>query len=89
MVDLGRSWRADAPAAFDRVFTDELEHSRVLFGSNPAFASARFAGDLGALAAVRAAGRCDDRQRLAFLFPGLAFADVVAGQMLLERLAAA
>jgi len=89
MVDLGRSWQPDALAAFDRSFTDDLEQSRALSGNNPVFASMRFAGDLGALVGGGAVGRRDDTERLAFLFPGVAFADIVVGQMLLERSPAA
>lgn len=89
MVDLGRSWRADTLAAFDSSFTDDLEQSRALSGNNPAFASMRFSGDLGALVGGGAVSRRDDTERLAFLFPGVAFADIVVGQMLLERSPAA
>lgn len=89
MVDLGRSWRADSVAAFDHSFTDDREQSRALAGDNPTFASMRFSGDLGALVRGDMPGRQDETERIAFLFPGVAFADIVIGQMLLERSAAA
>lgn len=89
MVDLGRSWRSDSVAAFDRAFTDDLEQSQTLAGDNPTFASMQFSGDLGALVRGDVPGRQDHKERIAFLFPGVAFADIVIGQMLLERSAAA
>ena len=85
MVDLGRSWVPKRLGAFDRIYTDDLEQSRALSGRNPTFAAARFAGDLAALAAGAVAGRRSEAERLAFLFPGPAFADVVTADLLVRR----
>lgn len=88
MVDLGRSWRPEAVSAFDACFTDDMEQSRALAGNNPAFQAMSFAGDLPGLV-TRGSGRCDDHSRIAFLFPGLALADIAAGTCLLAHAEAA
>jgi ornithine cyclodeaminase/alanine dehydrogenase len=85
MVDLGRSWRAETTGAFDRSFTDDARQSRELSANNPTFAAMRFTGDLGGLLDGSVPGRCRARERLAFLFPGVALADLVAGHLVLAR----
>ncbi|MBB3063738.1 ornithine cyclodeaminase family protein [Limibacillus halophilus] len=84
MVDLGRSWRSDCLRGFDQTFTDDNQQSLTLRASNPTFEAADFTGDLGDLATGRVAGRVDADARIAFLFPGVALADIVIGRMLLE-----
>ena len=85
MVDLGRSWQAESTGAFDRCFTDDSAQSCALAGSNPTFAAMTFHGDLAALASGEVPGRQSEDQRIAFLFPGVALADIVAGHLLLRR----
>jgi ornithine cyclodeaminase/alanine dehydrogenase len=88
MVDLGRSWRPEAVTAFDACFTDDMEQSGALAGNNPVFQAMSFAGDLPGLV-TGGSGRCHDDTRLAFLFPGVALADIAAGACLLARAEAA
>lgn len=85
MVDLGRSWQAGSIGAFVRCFTDDCAQSRALAGSNPAFAAMTFHGDLAALASGAVPGRQSEEERIAFLFPGVALADIVAGHLLLRH----
>ena len=86
MVDLGRSWRAETVHAFDRGLTDDVAQSRAMSGENPTFAAMHFAGDLSGLCSGRVAARRGADERLAFLFPGNALADLVAGRCVLDRL---
>ena len=85
MVDLGRSWIPRTLGAFDRTFTDDTRQSLELAHGNPAFAAMRFTGDLGDLLGATVPGRLSPDERLAFLFPGVAIADLVAGHLVLAR----
>ena len=85
MVDLGRSWRAESIGAFARCFTDDRPQSGALSGSNATFAAMTFHGDLAGLASGEVPGRQSEGERIAFLFPGVALADMVAGHLLLHR----
>lgn len=85
MVDLGRSWNAPTVGEFDRCLTDDLEQSKVLAHNNAAFSEMSFSGDLSGLLVGDVEGRRNASERIAFLFPGVALADIVAGHMILDR----
>ena len=86
MVDLGRSWCVEGLPAFDRCFTDDMTQSTALSSANPTFAAIQLEADLAALVSGRVPGRQSDDERIAFLFPGIALADLAAGTLVLERL---
>lgn len=88
MVDLGRSWDAATVGDFDRCLTDDRAQSEALAHNNAAFSTMSFSGDLSGLLTGDVEGRRSASERIAFLFPGVALADIVAGQMILERVQA-
>lgn len=85
MVDLGRSWREPGMAAFDRIFTDDIEQTLALKEHTPLFGRLAFSGDLAALVADECPGRTAATERIAFVFPGAAIADLAAGELALKR----
>ena len=75
-VDLGRSWLPDALSSFDLLATDDHENSagQQAQGIMPAVGS--FRCDLAELVSGEHPGRTNDRQRIAFIFPGFALSDL-------------
>jgi len=71
--DLGRCWRPGL-TAFDVVAVDDRAQEAAL--AHPMLPAGAVATDLGALVAGRHPGRTGDAQRTAFVFRGLAIADL-------------
>ncbi|MCC7045912.1 MAG: ornithine cyclodeaminase family protein [Alphaproteobacteria bacterium] len=85
MVDLGRSWRKDGFAAFDRIATDDHGQSAALGKAGKLPWPGPFAADLGELVCGSKPGRTSVAERTAFLFPGFALGDLAAGALIYER----
>ena len=88
-VDLGRSWRGETLRAFDVVATDDRvqakdpsTRARLAFGGP-------FDCDLASLVSGAAAGRSDPAERIMFVFPGFALADLAVAAEIFAAAAAA
>lgn len=80
--DLGRCWRPGL-AAFDVVAVDDRAQEAAL--PHPMLAPEVVDTDLGALVAGRHPGRSGDSQRTAFVFRGLAIADLAVARLAYEH----
>ena len=78
-VDLGRSWVEESFPAFNRIVVEDLEKH----GAAPLVTTAPVTADLADL--IAEPRRDDDRARNAFVFRGLAFGDLAAASLCLER----
>ncbi len=83
-VDLGRSWKLDTMSSFDFLATDDRENSmdQQSHGIMPAVGGFRV--DLAELVSGRQPGRVDEKQRLAFIFPGFSLSDLAIAALLYE-----
>jgi alanine dehydrogenase len=84
-VDLGRSWKLDGISGFDVLATDDRANSleQQAQGIMPALGD--FSADLADLVSARHPGRQDDRQRIAFMFPGFSLSDLAIAVLLYEH----
>lgn len=86
LVDLGRPWLSKTFSSFDRIVIDDMAQEALM--SDPMLPLDLVSGDLQDLIAGRLSGRDNNDARIAFLFRGLALADlalaVVAYQSALE-----
>lgn len=86
-LDYDAAWSPAAMAACDRFFCDDVATVRATRAAGVRLAGvpAAIAGDLGELAAGRAAGRERPDERLFCLNLGMALEDVVTGELALRR----
>jgi ornithine cyclodeaminase/alanine dehydrogenase len=83
LTDLAMPWIAEGMAAFDRIVIDDLEQEKTM--PQPMVPLDLVAGDVTALVNGEIEGRRSDDERTAFVFRGLALADLaVAGLALLR-----
>lgn len=81
-VDLGRSWRSETFGAFDtRIVDDNVQAQDPANRSKLAYPGP-FDADLAMLVGGTAPGRTDPAQRILFLFPGFALADLAVASEL-------
>ena len=87
-VDLGRSWRLADPegnaARFDRVATDDRDQSQALAKDGRLSYARPFDADLGELITGAKPGRESPRQRILFIHPGSALADVAVAALVYQ-----
>ena len=86
MCDNGRSWHRSGLARFDHLYIDDAvqEHAAHLHGAG-LVDEALVNGDLTTLVEGATPARLDARERTAFVFRGLALADLAAATLVLER----
>lgn len=85
--DLGRSWLADGWPAFDRILIDDLAQEASM--AQPMVPPELVAGDLAGLVTGGISARGRDERRIAFVFRGLALADLALAALVFERAKAA
>jgi alanine dehydrogenase len=88
-VDLGRSWRGETLRAFDVVATDDRVQAKDPSTRARLAFSGPFDCDLASLASGAAAGRSDPAERIMFVFPGFALADLSVAAEIFAAAAAA
>ena len=85
MCDNGRSWRADGLAAFDRLLIDDLAQESEARAHGLALVDESLVGgDLAGLVSGDAPARAATGERTAFMFRGLAIADLAAAALVLD-----
>ena len=85
MCDNGRSWQPGGLPAFDRLIIDDLDQEAEAAAHGAALVDAALVnGDLARLVAGEAGAREAPEERTAFLFRGLAVADLAAAALVLE-----
>ncbi len=78
MTDLALPWFTESMSVFDRIVVDDLEQESSM--TKPLVDPALVSGDLTGLVNGDIAGRCNENERSAFIFRGLALGDLaVAG----------
>lgn len=80
LVDLGRSWQRDGLSRLDRLLTDDQAHSERLAATGHLDCPRDFDDDLGGLIAGRTVRSSPD-ERIGFLHPGTALADLAAADL--------
>ena len=85
MCDNGRSWHRSGLARFDHLYIDDeaQEHAAHLHGGG-LVDEALVNGDLATLVSGESPGRVERLERTAFVFRGLALADLAAATLVLE-----
>jgi ornithine cyclodeaminase/alanine dehydrogenase len=84
-VDLGRSWLADKLRGCDRLVTDDHAQSRVVAAAGLLGWSGAYDADLGEIVTGTKPGRLSPHERIMFIHPGIALADVaVAAEVVAE-----
>lgn len=84
MADLGRAWRPETMARFDRIYTDDRESTVARSAFMPQMAAATYAGEAADLVSERVRPTGPD-ERTAFLFAGTPIADLALAMLLYER----
>ena len=80
-VDLGRSWLPQTLEAFDLKVTDDHAQADDPQNRRKLAYQGRFDADLARLVAAPGSGRTSDAQRILFLFPGFAVADLAIASL--------
>lgn len=83
MTDLAASWLAESLPALDRIIIDDLEQEASM--PKPLVDSSLVRGDLTGLVTGKAAGRCTQDERTAFVFRGLALGDLAIAGLAYQR----
>jgi ornithine cyclodeaminase/alanine dehydrogenase len=83
MTDLAASWLDESMPAFDRIIVDDLEQEANT--PKPLVDPTLVCGDLTGLVMGKAAGRCTDNERTAFVFRGLALGDLAVAGLAYQR----
>ncbi len=83
LVDLGRSWRQDTYGAFDRIVIEDLEQEATM--PEPMVDLSTVEGDLGDTLGERIPARQSETDRIAFIFRGLAIADLALAVLVYKR----
>jgi alanine dehydrogenase len=83
LVDLGRSWLPQSFSAFDIIATDDREQSTAHAHEGKMSYGGPWSADLVEL--VTAPPARDPKARTAFLFAGMALADLIVAAKILER----
>lgn len=84
-VDLGRSWRPEGMGALDLLYVDDAKLAAEPSTKARLAWQEAFAGDLAGLAGGAAPGRTSESERVMFLFPGVALADLAAAVAILRE----
>tara|TARA_A100001037_G_scaffold68772_1_gene61202 strand:+ start:1254 stop:2222 length:969 start_codon:yes stop_codon:yes gene_type:complete len=83
LIDLARTWRQDCLQEFDRIIIEDAAQEAEM---SPQMIPAGLIGeDLLDLVTGRISGRSDARQRIAFIFRGLAIGDLALAILVFER----
>lgn len=85
LVDLGRSWKPEGFARIDRVVTDDRAQSEAVAKASGLPYGGPFHAELGELIVGRARARANDEERIVFLHPGIALADLALAHAIRER----
>ncbi len=83
MTDLAAPWLAESMPTFDRIIVDDLEQEASM--PRPLVDPALVSGDLTGLVSGHVAGRCNDDERTAFVFRGLALGDLAVAGLAYQR----
>lgn len=83
MTDLAAPWRADSMGVFDRIIVDDLEQEVSM--PKPLVDPALVRGDLTGLVTGDVFGRCNEEERIAFVFRGLALGDLAVAGLAYQR----
>ena len=85
MVDLGRSWRPGGFARLDRVVTDDRTQTAANAKATKLPYGGPFHAEIGEIVAGKAPPRRSEEERIAFLHPGIALADLALADAIRER----
>ncbi|MBL8669550.1 MAG: ornithine cyclodeaminase family protein [Alphaproteobacteria bacterium] len=84
-VDLARAWDKAGLARFDKVATDDRDQAEIQAKAGKLAYPGPFHADLAELVTGTRPGRADARERIAFIFPGFALADLAVATLVYER----
>ena len=84
ITDLARPWLPDTLGAFDKIVIDDLAQEATM--ARPMVPPERVAGDVGGLVNAELAAPAGEGARTAFVFRGMAAADVALAGLVLARL---
>jgi len=85
LVDLGRSWKPEGFARIDRVMTYDRAQSEAVAKAARLPYGGPFHAELGELIVGKARRRANDEERIVFLHPGIALADLSLAHAIRER----
>ena len=83
LTDLAASWHADSMSAFDRIVIDDLEQESKM--QQPLVNPSIVSGDLTNLVNGDILARCNNDERTAFVFRGLALGDLAVAALAYQR----
>lgn len=84
-IDMGRSWLPESLVSFDYYATDDRAQAEAFENRSKLAYPGPFAADLSGLASGSAKGRCNATDRILFLYPGFALADLAVAAELYVR----
>lgn len=85
LVDRGRSWQPEGFERADRIVTDDREQSEAAGRATPRAYAGPFHAELAEIVAGTAPARRNPTERIIFLHPGIALADLAVAGLLLDR----
>jgi ornithine cyclodeaminase/alanine dehydrogenase-like protein (mu-crystallin family) len=84
-LELAHAWHFEGMKGFDLLFTDDAQHYYGVKAHAPNYYDLKFHSDLGSLLASDTQPFWDPQKRVAYVPPGLAYADAVLADLILER----